>query len=42
MDLISKLFYSLTPKQAKKGLTMDRTNWKIGEANVNILVIEIK
>ena len=41
MDLISKLLYSLIPKQAKQGLTMDRTNWKIGEANINILVIGI-
>lgn len=41
MDLISRLLYSLIPKEAKHGLTMDRTNWKIGEANINILVIGI-
>jgi hypothetical protein len=31
----------MIPKEAKHGLTMDRTNWKIGEANVNILVIGV-
>lgn len=41
IDVISKLLFSLIPKQAKFGLTMDRTNWKIGEANINILVIGI-
>jgi hypothetical protein len=41
VDLISKLLYSMIPKEAKHGLTMDRTNWKIGEANINILVIGI-
>ncbi len=41
VDLISKLLFSLIPKEAKHGLTMDRTNWKIGQANINILVIGI-
>jgi len=41
VDLISRLLYSLIPKEVKHGLTMDRTNWKIGETNVNILVIGI-
>jgi len=41
IDLVSKLLYSLIPEEAKHGLTMDRTNWKIGEANINILVIGI-
>jgi hypothetical protein len=31
----------LIPKEAKYGLTMDRTNWKIGDSNINILVIGI-
>lgn len=39
--LISKMLYALIPKDAKHGLTMDRTNWKIGETNINILVIGI-
>lgn len=41
VDLISKLLFSMIPKDAKHGLTMDRTNWKIGQANINILVIGI-
>jgi hypothetical protein len=41
IDLISKLLYALIPKEAKHGLTMDRTNWKIGQTNINILVIGI-
>lgn len=41
VDLISKLLFSLIPKEVKHGLTMDRTNWKIGQANINILVIGI-
>ena len=41
IDLISKLLYALIPKAAKHGLTMDRTNWKIGETNINILVIGV-
>lgn len=41
IDLISKMLYALIPKEAKHGLTMDRTNWKIGETNVNILVIGV-
>jgi len=41
IDLISKMLYALIPKVAKYGLTMDRTNWKIGDSNINILVIGI-
>lgn len=41
IDLISNMLYNLIPKEAKNGLTMDRTNWKIGETNINILVIGI-
>jgi hypothetical protein len=40
-DLISKILYALKPKVAKYGLTMDRTNWKIGDSNINILVIGV-
>lgn len=41
IDLVSKIIYALIPKDAKHGLTMDRTKWKIGEKNINILVIGI-
>ena len=40
-DLIAKLVFRLLPKQEKYELTMDRTNWKFGESNINILVIGI-
>ena len=41
IDLISKMLYALIPKDAIYLLTMDRTNWKIGDSNINILVIGI-
>ncbi len=46
IDLISKILYALIPKEAKHGLTMDRTipiaiGRKIGDSNINILVIGI-
>jgi hypothetical protein len=41
VDLIAKFIFSLLPKQDKYELTMDRTNWKFGKANINILVIGV-
>jgi hypothetical protein len=41
IDLISKMLFALIPKEAKHELTMDRTNWKIGDTNINILVIGV-
>ena len=40
-DLIARLIFKLLPKQNKYELTMDRTNWKFGQSNINILVIGI-
>jgi len=40
-DVIAKLVFRLLPKQEKYELTMDRTNWKFGESNINILVIGV-
>ena len=40
-DLIAKLIFKLLPKKEKYELTMDRTNWKFGKTNINILVIGI-
>ena len=40
-DLIAKLIFKLLPKQDKYELTMDRTNWKFGDANINILVLGV-
>lgn len=41
IDIVSKLLFALIPKEAKHGLTMDRTNWKFGDTNISILVIGI-
>ncbi len=40
-DLIARLIFRLLPKQDKYELTMDRTNWKFGYSNINILVIGV-
>lgn len=40
-DLIARLIFRLLPKQDKYELTMDRTNWKFGQSNINILVIGV-
>lgn len=40
-DLIAKLIFRLLPKQDKYELTMDRTNWKFGSTNINILVLGV-
>ena len=38
MELVSKLIFNLLPKKENLTLIMDRTNWKFGEVNINILV----
>ena len=40
-DLIARLIFRLLPKQDKYELTMDRTNWKFGQSNINIIVIGV-
>jgi hypothetical protein len=41
-DLIAKVIYSLLPKTDEKvELTLDRTNWKFGQTNINILVLGV-
>lgn len=41
IDLITRLIFRLLPHDPPYILTMDRTNWKFGETNINILVIGI-
>jgi hypothetical protein len=38
---IAKIIFKLIPKDEKIGLSLDRTNWKFGETNINILVLAV-
>lgn len=40
-DLIARLIFNLLPKQDKLILSIDRTNWKFGQANINIFMLGI-
>ncbi|MCX6258918.1 MAG: IS4 family transposase [Bacteroidia bacterium] len=40
-DLIAKLIMTLLPIQAPYRLSLDRTNWKFGKANINILMFSV-
>ena len=40
-DIIARLIFSLLPHKPPYRLAMDRTNWKFGSSNINILVIAI-
>lgn len=40
-DLIAHLIFVLMPHKPPFRLAMDRTNWKFGEKNINILVLSI-
>lgn len=40
-DLVAKLIFSLLPHEPPYRLAMDRTNWKFGNANINILTLAI-
>lgn len=41
MKMVSKLIFKLLPKKEKYVLVIDRTNWKFGEKNINILMLGI-
>ena len=41
LDLMAKMIFSLLPVSENIVLTMDRTNWKFGEANINILMLGV-
>ena len=40
-NLIARLVFNLLPKQDKYMLSIDRTNWKFGKANINIFMLGI-
>ena len=40
-DLIAKLIFRLLPNKPPYRLAMDRTNWKFGQLNINVLVVAI-
>lgn len=39
--LIAKLIFNLLPNEKQLILTIDRTNWKFGDSNINILMLGI-
>jgi len=41
MDLIARMIFALLPHKPPYRLLIDRTNWKFGQANINILVLAI-
>ena len=41
LDLIAKMIFSLLPVKTGLVLSMDRTNWKFGETNINILMLGV-
>jgi hypothetical protein len=40
-DLIARMIFSLLPHKPPFTLAMDRTNWKFGETNINVLTLAI-
>jgi len=40
-DLIARLVFSLLPNQDKVKLTIDRTNWKFGQTDINIFMLGV-
>ena len=40
-DLVAKLVFTLLPTEPPYRLSMDRTNWKLGSKNINILVLAV-
>jgi hypothetical protein len=40
-DLIAKLIFKILPHKPPYSLAMDRTNWKFGETDINILALAI-
>lgn len=41
LDLIAQMIFSLLPVRDKLVLSMDRTNWKFGDFNINILMLGV-
>lgn len=41
LDIVAKMIFSLLPCKDKLVLSMDRTNWKFGDFNINILMLGV-
>lgn len=41
VDIIARMIFSLLPVKTELVLSMDRTNWKFGEFNINILMLGV-
>lgn len=41
LDIIARMIFSLLPVKSNLVLSMDRTNWKFGDFNINILMLGI-
>ena len=41
LDLIARMIFSLLPVSSGLVLTMDRTNWKYGQTDINILMLGV-
>jgi hypothetical protein len=40
-DLIARLIFALLPHEPPYSIAIDRTNWKFGRTNINILVLAV-
>ena len=41
MEWVSKFIFALLPEKDNLVLVMDRTNWKFGKSNINILMLGV-
>ena len=41
MELVAKLIFGLLPDKKSLTLVMDRTNWKLGQNNINVLMLGV-
>ena len=41
LDIIAKVIFALLPVKTGLVLSLDRTNWKFGEVNINILMLRV-
>ncbi len=41
MEWVAKLIFALLPEKGSLVLVMDRTNWKFGDSNINMLMLGI-
>ncbi len=41
LDIIAKVIFALLPVKSGLVLSLDRTNWKFGEVNINILMLGV-